>query len=82
MSSGSLDKLEKYRRFNITEVWFWENEQLSLHHLQNGKYEQIYQSQFLPDLDIGLLTRCVLMPSIVAARTEFLQGITSKLSYA
>jgi len=53
MSSGSLDKLEKYRRFNITEVWLWENEQLSLHQLQNGKYEQIYQSQLLPDLDLS-----------------------------
>lgn len=75
ITSGSIDKLEKYKRFNITEVWFWENNQLSLYHLKNNNYEQINQSELLPDLDIDLLVNCVLMPSIIAARTEFIKGI-------
>jgi Uma2 family endonuclease len=75
ITSGSIDKLEKYKRFNITEVWFWENNQLSLYHLKNNNYEQINQSELLPDLDIDLLVRCVLMPSIIDARTEFIKGI-------
>lgn len=75
ITSGSIDKLEKYKRFQINEVWFWENNQLSLYHLTNDNYEQIPQSQLLPELDINLLTRCVLMPSIIEARTEFLKGI-------
>jgi len=75
LTSGSIDKLEKYKRFNITEVWFWENNQLSLYHLKNDNYEQINQSELLPDLDIDLLASCVLMPSIIDARTAFIKGI-------
>ena len=33
ITSDSIDKLEKYKRFNITEVWFWENNQISVYHL-------------------------------------------------
>ena len=75
ITSGSIDKLEKYKRFNITEVWFWENNQLSLYHLKNDNYEQINQSELLPDLDIDLLASCVLMPYIIDARTAFIKGI-------
>ncbi|MBD2682463.1 MULTISPECIES: Uma2 family endonuclease [Nostoc] len=75
ITSGSIDKLEKYKRFNITEVWFWENNQIFLYHLNNDNYEQITQSKLLPNLDINLLVRCVLMPSIIEARTEFIKGI-------
>jgi Uma2 family endonuclease len=75
ITSGSIDKLEKYKRFNTPEVWFWENNQLSLYHLKNDNYEQINQSELFPDLDINLLVNCVLMPSIITARTKFLKGI-------
>ncbi|NDJ21920.1 Uma2 family endonuclease [Nostoc sp. B(2019)] len=75
ITSGSIDKLEKYKRFKIPEVWFWENNQLSVYHLSNDNYEQITQSKLLPKLDINLLVRCVLMPSIIEARTEFVNGI-------
>ncbi|MFM5995316.1 MAG: Uma2 family endonuclease [Dolichospermum sp.] len=75
ITSGSIDKLEKYKRFNITEVWFWENNHLYLYHLKNDNYEQINQSELLPDLDIDLLVNCVLIPSILDARKEFIKGI-------
>jgi Uma2 family endonuclease len=75
ITSGSIDKLEKYKRFNITEVWFWQDNQFALYRLCDHNYEQISRSEFFPDLDIDLLTRCVLMPSILEARTEFLQGM-------
>lgn len=75
ITSGSIDKLEKYKRFKITEVWFWENNQLSLYRLKNDNYEQITQSDLLPALDVSLLASCVLMPSIIEARTVFIQGI-------
>jgi Uma2 family endonuclease len=75
ITSGSIDKLEKYKRFNITEVWFWENDNLSLYHLKNDNYEPINQSELLPNLDIDLLVNCVLMPSIIDARMAFIEGI-------
>jgi len=75
ITSGSIDKLEKYKRFNITEVWFWEDNQLFLYCLKNGNYEQMTQSELFPYLDIQLFTSCVLMPSIIDARKQFMQGI-------
>ncbi|BAB75740.1 Uma2 family endonuclease [Anabaena sp. FACHB-709] len=75
ITSGSIDKLEKYKRFNITEVLFWEKNQLLLYRLKNDNYEQINQSELFPDLDISLLVSCVLMPSIIDARKQFLQGM-------
>ena len=75
ITSGGIDKLEKYKRFNITEVWFWENNQLSVYRLQENNYQPISSSTLLPELNIELLVRCVLMPSILEARTEFINGI-------
>ena len=75
ITSGSINKLEKYQRFNITEVWFWENNQLSLYHLRNDGYEPINGSELLPDLDIDLLVSSVLMSSILDAKTAFIKGM-------
>ncbi len=76
ISSGSSKKLEKYKRFNISEVWFWENNQLSLYRLREDNYETISRSELLPELDIDLLARCVLIPSRLEAMTQFMSGIT------
>jgi len=75
ITSGGIDKLEKYQRLKIAEVWFWENNQIVLYRLREDNYQQIYQSEFLPDLDIALLGRCVQIPDILAARNEFINGI-------
>lgn len=75
MTSGGKNKLERYKRFNISEVWFWENNQLSLYRLGEDNYESISRSNLLPGLDLDLLRRCVLMPSILEARTEFFKKI-------
>ena len=75
ITSGDSRKLEKYKRFRITEVWFWQNNQLSVYRLREDNYEQVSRSEFLPELDLELLVRCVLMPSRLEARKEFLNGI-------
>ncbi|MBD1837833.1 Uma2 family endonuclease [Coleofasciculus sp. FACHB-64] len=75
ITSGGIDKLEKYKRLKIAEVWFWENNQLVLYRLREHNYAQISKSEFLPDLDIALLVRCVQMSDILAARTEFINGM-------
>ncbi len=75
MTSGSTNKLAKYLRLRIPEVWFWENNQLSVYGLREDNYEQVSRSELLPELDLELLVRCVLMPSRIEARTEFLNGI-------
>ncbi|MDQ2097754.1 MAG: Uma2 family endonuclease [Tychonema bourrellyi B0820] len=75
ITSGSTNKLAKYLRLRIPEVWFWENNQLSVYGLREDNYEQVSRSELLPELDLELLVRCVLMPSIIEARQEFIKGI-------
>ena len=75
MTSGSTNKLAKYLRLRIPEVWFWENNQLAVYGLREDNYEQVSRSELLPELDLELLVRCVLMPSRIEARTEFIQGM-------
>ena len=75
ITSGSTNKLAKYLRLRIPEVWFWENNRLDVYGLREDNYEQVSRSELLPELDLELLVRCVLMPSRIEARTEFLKGI-------
>ncbi len=75
MTSGSTNKLAKYLRLRIPEVWFWENNRLSVYGLREDNYEEFSRSELLPELELELLVRCVLMPSRIEARQEFLKGI-------
>ena len=75
LTSGSLEKLEKYRRFKIPEVWLWENDQLDVYALISSEYHLVNYSQLLPDLDLELLVRCVLMPSRLEAMNAFKAGM-------
>jgi Uma2 family endonuclease len=75
ITSGSIDKLKKYQRLQITEVWFWENNTLVLYRLRDEGYVKVDSSELLPDLNITLLIDCILKPSAIEARQEFLKGI-------
>jgi hypothetical protein len=43
--------------------------------LGDDGYTKSDRSQLLPDLDIDLLVRCILKPSVIEARQEFIKGI-------
>jgi Uma2 family endonuclease len=67
-TSGSPKKLQRYQALEIPEVWFWQDVIFSLYHLSEDNYEAIAFSKIdqseipqLKDLDIDLLTRCVLI---------------------
>ncbi|MDY6897126.1 MAG: Uma2 family endonuclease [Cyanobacteriota bacterium] len=84
ITSGSIKKLETYRRLGVKEVWFWENIQLKLFHLreetpkefaQTYGYEEIRTSELIQALDIIFLTECILIPDHLQALNEFEQGI-------
>ena len=62
-TSGSIAKLQRYQALSVPEVWLWEDELLTLHHLGETGYTRIYRSQRpeLANLDIELLSRCVLI---------------------
>ena len=78
LTSGNLQKLEKYRRFQIPEVWLWENAQLRVYALvdeTDETYQEMDRSQLLPELDLALLVRCVQMPSRLEAMRLFREGV-------
>lgn len=74
ITSGLIDKLAVYEGLSVPEVWVWQHDQLLLYHLRQTGYEQICISEFLPNLDLELLCRCIRMndqhDAVVAFRTE------------
>ena len=59
ITSGGIDKLAVYQGLGVAEVWFWQNNRFVLYRLQEEVYQQITRSEFLPDLDLDLLTQFV-----------------------
>lgn len=89
VTSGSIDRLELYRRLGVQEVWFWQRDRMTLYALREktpvqfvdtAGYEQIFQSSLLPGLDIDLLTRCIQNPQPLVAAKAFRQGVISSLT--
>jgi len=78
--TNRVNKLERYQALEVAEVWLWEDGVFTLYHLRADGYERLQRSELpeLRDLDISLLTRCVLMAetSRVEAFNEFRRGIT------
>lgn len=91
VTSGGINRLERFRRLGVREVWFWQNNQFSIYHRREDAtytdtftntfgYEAITRSELLPDLDMNLLNQCVLNPSPLAAAKAFRQGIKDQRS--
>lgn len=59
VSSSLVDKLEIYRGLGVTEVWVWQVDRLTIHHLRADRYECLERSELLPECDIALLCRYV-----------------------
>ncbi len=76
LTSGGVSKLEIYRQFGISEVWFWRRDKLEMFALtSSGNYEAVRASRLLPDLDTALLERCVGIESWQQARKAFRAGL-------
>lgn len=79
LTSGGINKLELYRRFQVPEVWIWQRGGLKIFSLRqdNSSYEPVVKSHLLPELDVALLERCVRNHSWQQARREFRAGLTA-----
>jgi Uma2 family endonuclease len=84
VTSGGSDRLERFCRLGVPEVWFWQADRLLIYHLRDETatefsptfgYELIHQSELLPDLDVNLLSECVQNPNPLAAAKAFRRGI-------
>lgn len=71
ITSGGLNSLEIYTSLNVSEVWFWKNEKLSLYNLDNNnKYQKIEKSHLLPDLNIIQFSQWILYDEVFDAVQE------------
>jgi Uma2 family endonuclease len=82
VTSGGSDRLERFQRLGVQEVWFWQVNRFLIYHLredagltQSFGYELIDHSELLPDLDMNLLSICVQNPNPLAAAKAFRQGV-------
>jgi Uma2 family endonuclease len=57
ITSGSINKLDVYKPKGVSEVWFWQANQLRVFHLKGEDYQEITHSEFFPELDLEQLLR-------------------------
>lgn len=79
VTSGGINSLEVYRGLQVPEVWFWENNSFSLYCLDDGNYQAVAKSRFLPQLAISLLANYVISPEPMDAVIEFRQKIREQM---
>ena len=75
LTSGGVNKLEIYRRFNVPGVWFWRRDRLEIFTLSEEGCQSSSASRLLTRLDILLLERCVAIRSWQKARQTFRAGL-------
>ncbi|HEY4055072.1 MAG TPA: Uma2 family endonuclease [Kofleriaceae bacterium] len=64
VSSGTLKKLEIYRRLRIHEVWFWHRRKgIEVHVLTPRGYEKRTESQCVPSCDFALVRSLLKVPA-------------------
>jgi Uma2 family endonuclease len=85
VSSGGVERLERYRRLGVREVWFWQRQRFTVYHLETTStagttYRESDRSQLLPCLDLTLLGDCLQNPNPLAAAKLFRQGIRDRLN--
>jgi len=81
LTSGGIDKLKVYQGLGVQEVWFWENQQLSIYSLVDEEqgHETQQESQLLPQLNVALLTGFVGNPNQTQAVKAYRQALREYL---
>lgn len=74
-TSGGVDTLEIYKRLDVREVWFWQNNQFQVYCLQDNDYQQQSKSQLLPDLDLSQLAQYVVIKDPLEAIVEWREKV-------
>lgn len=77
-TSGSIDKLEIYRRLGIPEVWFWKAGALSIYVLAGDAYQLATRSRCFPDLDLAMLCSFLDRPTATEAMRDFRDALRAR----
>ncbi len=75
VTSSGVNKLEVYKRLEVREVWFFKKNWFEVHHLRGETYEQIEQSEVLPNLDLATLAQYAVAPDPLEAALEFREKV-------
>lgn len=75
ISSGGINKLEAYKRLQISEVWFWEKGKLLIYSLTQSGYQEVKQSVLFPNLDLTTFVNCINLSNHSLALREFRQTL-------
>jgi len=80
LTSGGIDKLKVYQGLGVQEVWFWENQKLSIYSLVDTEagYEATATSQLLPQFDAVLLASFVDNPSQTQAVKAYRRALVNQ----
>lgn len=72
VTSGGLDRLNIYQRLGIKEVWFWENEAISIYYLaDNNDYQLVKESVLLPELNLEIFLECLSLNNTLESVKKF-----------
>lgn len=74
---GGVNKLEIYRRLGIGEVWFWRRGAMAVHVLVDGQYQPRTRSVVLPDLDLDLVCRLVVVDPLNEAIRQLREALAA-----
>lgn len=80
VTRGGLNKLAAYQKLQIPEVWFWQNDRISIHFLKDDRsgYDLRLQSCVLPTLDLDLLHECLTIENHPLAIKTFKQQLRKR----
>lgn len=79
VTSGSINSLEVYKRLEVKEVWFWQNNKITIYYLDGqGIYQQQSRSVILPELDVSLLASYITASNPRIAVKEFKTKISNE----
>ncbi|NJM47572.1 MAG: Uma2 family endonuclease [Alkalinema sp. RU_4_3] len=67
LSSGGRSKLGRYRRLEISEVWFWQDDRLWLYGWDGEDYQELRESRLLEGVRVDLLERGVRSRNLLQA---------------
>jgi hypothetical protein len=62
----------------VPEVWFWENDRLPVHSLENDDNVTKPRSKFLPGLDLDLLCSFLDRPTAIQAVKAFRAALAQR----
>jgi Uma2 family endonuclease len=75
ISSGSINILEIYRRIGVPEVWFYQDEALTVYSLNNNQYLRVNHSPLLPELSLEHFAQYIRYSDQYDAVTEFIESL-------